>query len=60
MIKNLHGDRWNAAEHRESFRLNQRQRLAGVEVVHHDEFSARRGSRDHGGETPRRVKERHA
>jgi len=40
VIEYLHRDRRHATEHRETLGLNQRERLAGVEVVHHDEFAA--------------------
>ena len=60
VIEYLHRDRRHATEHRETLGLNQRERLAGVEVVHHDEFAAGGRGRDHRRETTRGVKERHA
>ena len=51
-------DRRHAAEARDPLALDQSQRLAGVEVVHHDDLAARGGAHDHDREASRRVKER--
>ena len=59
MVENLHGNRRITADHGELLCFDKRQRLAGIEVMHHDDLSPGCGVDDHDGETSRGVKERH-